>query len=75
MARDSILDEAEQNEANNESGSEAEDESGGSDERVRVTQRIPKDLADDVERVQEEYSLPSRNATINFMLKHAAKDL
>jgi hypothetical protein len=37
MARDSILDEAEQNEANNESESEAEDESEDSDERVRVT--------------------------------------
>lgn len=80
MPRDSILDDAEQTEENNENGSrtdpdtETEDDSGG-DDRVRVTQRIPQDLADDVERVQEEYSLPSRNATINFMLKHASKDL
>ncbi|ELY53427.1 hypothetical protein C491_21101 [Natronococcus amylolyticus DSM 10524] len=82
MPRDSILDDAEQSEENNENGSRTdsgsdtgtEDDSGG-DNRVRVTQRIPQDLADDIDRVQEEYSLPSRNATINFMLKHASKDL
>ena len=82
MPRDSILDDAEQSDEDNANGSEtdsdpdteAEDDSGG-DDRVRVTQRIPQDLADDVDRVQEEYSLPSRNATINFMLKHASKDL
>jgi hypothetical protein len=80
MPRDSILDDAEQTEEDNANGSrtdpntKAEDDSGG-DDRVRVTQRIPQDLVDDVDRVQEEYSLPSRNATINFMLKHASKDL
>ena len=80
MPRDSILDDAEQSEEDNANGSETDsdteagDDSGG-DDRVRVTQRIPQDLADDVDRVREEYSLPSRNATINFMLKHASKDL
>ncbi|NKE37763.1 hypothetical protein GWG54_18530 [Natronococcus sp. JC468] len=82
MPRDSILDDAEQSKEDNANGSgtdsdpdtKTEDDSGG-DSRVRVTQRIPQDLADDVDRVQEEYSLPSRNATINFMLKHASKDL
>jgi hypothetical protein len=82
MPRDSILDDAEQTEEDNENGSEpnsnpdteTEDDSGG-DGRVRVTQRIPQDLVDDIDRIQEEYSLPSRNATINFMLKHASKDL
>ena len=81
MPRDSILDDAEQSEDNangsetdSDPDTETEDDSEGND-RVRVTQRIPQDLADDIDRVQEEYSLPSRNATINFMLKHASKDL
>ena len=32
-------------------------------------------LLDDVETVQEKYRLPSRNATINFILTHGIEDL
>ncbi|KOX92722.1 hypothetical protein [Halorubrum tropicale] len=77
MARDSILDEAEQNQANDQDA--AEDDAGDGQEdddgRVRLTQRTPQDLLDDVEAVQEQYHLPSRNAAINFMLKTASDDL
>lgn len=44
-------------------------------DRTQFTQCCPPSVLEDVERVQEEYGLPSRNATINFMLTHAAKDL
>lgn len=83
MPRDSILDEAEQQE-NNESdpGPESESEAsaaggGGGDggaDRAQFTQRMPNDLLDDVERVQDKLGLSSRNATINFLLNHAADD-
>ena len=46
-----------------------------SEKRTQFTQRTPKEILEDVEGVQEDYGLPSRNATINFMLKQAAKDL
>lgn len=90
MARDSILDDAATDDQTNsddnasetdqtdnadrktESGSES---SGPSAERVKLTQRVPPELLADIERVQEEFMLPSRNATINFMLKQAAEDL
>lgn len=77
MPRDSILDEAEQNQATDQDGAEddAGDDQEDDDERVRLTQRTPKDLVDDVEAVQEQYHLPSRNAAINFMLKTASDDL
>lgn len=74
MSRDSILDEAEQNnDETDEQASGAEDDS--EEERERLTQRVPPDLLDDVERVKEKHHLPSRNATINFMLNSAADDL
>lgn len=65
MARDSILDESEQ------------EHSMGSDdgERVKLTQRMPPSLVSQVDRVQEEYALPSRNAAINFIVKQGIKDL
>lgn len=44
------------------------------EERVRITQRIPGDLLDDVERVQKKHHLPSRNAAVNFMLNAAADE-
>jgi multidrug resistance efflux pump len=70
MGRDSILDDAEQSRQQNEQVSdqslESADEADG--DRVRITQRLPADLAADVDAVQEKYSLPSRNATINFIL-------
>jgi hypothetical protein len=74
MSRDSILDEAEQNkEKTDEQAAGAEDDS--EEERERLTQRVPPDLLEDVERVKEQYHLPSRNATINFMLNAAVDDL
>lgn len=71
MARDSILDDADRTRQQNNQESEQSDSADEADEdgdRVRVTQRLPSDLADDVDAVQEKYSLPSRNATINFIL-------
>jgi hypothetical protein len=83
MARDSILDEAE-GKAQKQDHEEAEeadadeqpsDGSSGDGSRQKLTQRMPSDLVNEVDRVQEEYGLGSRNATINFMVKKAAKDL
>jgi len=73
MVRDSILDEAEQREADEDDADGADQEDG--DDRVRLTQRTPQDFVDDVEAVQEQYHLPSRNAAINFMLKTASDEL
>jgi hypothetical protein len=78
MSRDSILDEAEQNRADDQPDEQdavddADQEDG--EERERLTQRVPPDLLEDVERVQEQYHLPSRNATINFMLNAASDEL
>lgn len=79
MPRDSILDEAEekaqqQDHDNGNQHSDDGDESDG-ESRQKLTQRMPADLVDEVDRIQEEYGLGSRNATINFMVKQAAKDL
>ena len=78
MSRDSILDDATQNRQQNaesepmdESDSDPDEES----ERVRVTQRLPAALAADVDSVQERYNLPSRNATINFILTRGIDEL
>jgi hypothetical protein len=77
MSRDSIIDEAaekkEEPESTESASTDAEDEQEES--RTRLTQRVPDDLLEDVERVQEKYRLPSRNAAINFMLTNAADDL
>ena len=81
MPRDNILDEAAQNEEKNGTSdgndpeSETDETTDGAQERERLTQRTPVDLLDDVDTVQEKYRLPNRNATINFMLGHAADDL
>ena len=79
MGRDSILDDAdrtrEQNNQESEQASEPADEADGDGDRVRVTQRLPSDLADDVDAVQEKFSLPSRNATINFILNQGVDQL
>lgn len=74
MSRDSILDEAGESteKASDDTDSNADDEEP---ERTRITQRIPDDLLEDVERVQEKHHLPSRNAAVNFMLNAAADDL
>lgn len=84
MPRDSILDDAVQSDHNE---TDAEPDRGDSNhtddvtsqdedtDRTQFTQRCPPSVLEDVERVQEEYGLPSRNAAINFMLIHAAKDL
>ena len=79
MPRDSILDEAEekaqqQDHDNGNQHSDDGDESDG-ESRQKLTQRMPADLVNEVDRIQEEYGLGSRNATINFMVKQAAKDL
>jgi hypothetical protein len=78
MSRDSIIDEAaektdKQTEADDDD--DAEEEASDTEERERLTQRVPTDLLEDVERVQEKYHLPSRNAAINFMLNASADDL
>jgi hypothetical protein len=77
MSRDSILDEAEQNRADDQPADQDADvdQEDDAEDRERLTQRVPENLLDDVERVQEQYHLPSRNATINFMLNAAADDL
>ncbi|MFW6382527.1 MAG: hypothetical protein ACOCZD_00630 [Haloferacaceae archaeon] len=80
MARDSILDEAEKKRTDDQQpdADAQEDDAGEGDEEVereRLTQRTPPDLLDDVDRVQEKFHLPSRNATINFMLNAAADEL
>jgi hypothetical protein len=78
MSRDSILDEAEQNRSDDQPADQDDVDDADqekSDERERLTQRVPPDLLKDVEDVQEQYHLPSRNATINFMLNAAADEL
>lgn len=75
MPRDSILDEAERKQQNSEENNGSEDAEGESEERERVTQRIPSDIIDEIDAVQKKYRHSSRNATINFMLDHAADDL
>jgi len=73
MSRDSIIDEAteaSEKEAADTDSSTDDEEAG----RTRITQRIPDDLLDDVERVQEKHHLPSRNAAVNFMLNAAADE-
>jgi hypothetical protein len=78
MSRDSIIDEAEQKKQQ-ETQSEpepGEDESEEQEEsRTRLTQRVPDDLLEDVEAVEEKYRLPSRNAAINFILTRGVEDL
>lgn len=85
MPRDSILEEAKNAEQEQTDDHDTDDVSedveqtgndqeGGSD-RVKLTQRMPSDLLDEVDRVQEELALPSRNATINFLVKRAVKDV
>lgn len=80
MARDSILEEATTAEQNNENeqNNSAEDtndpEADDDEERVKLTQRMPPDLLEEVDRVQDELALPSRNATINFLVKQATQD-
>lgn len=78
MSRDSILDEAEQNRSDDQPADQDDVDDADqekSEERERLTQRVPPDLLKDVEDVQEQYHLPSRNATINFMLNAAADEL
>lgn len=77
MGRDSILDDADKNrQQNNQESEQASEPKGEADgDRVRITQRLPSDLAADVDAVQEKYSLPSRNATINFILNQGIDQL
>lgn len=77
MGRDSILDDADKNRQQNDQESEQASKSESEDDggRVRITQRLPSDLAADVDAVQEKYSLPSRNATINFILNQGVDQL
>lgn len=83
MSRDSILDEAEQRNQNSDPESESgaagatsteDDADGESAHRAQFTQRCPGDLLANIERIQDKLGLPSRNATINFLLKRAADD-
>ena len=73
MGRDSILDDAGNDDQNSQTDQppDSPEDSG----RVRITQRLPADLAADVDTVQERYSLPSRNATINFILNQGIEHL
>lgn len=83
MPRDNILDEAEQKEKENSTsnGSESEtdetadDQEAGGEERERLTQRMPADLLEDVDEVEEKFKLGNRNSTINFLVSHAVDDL
>jgi hypothetical protein len=79
MPRDSILNEAEEKaqQQDQDNGDQNSGDGDGSDgeSRQKLTQRMPADLVDEVDRIKEEYGLGSRNATINFMVKQAAKDL
>lgn len=86
MSRDSILDDAERTRERStddqhtdqpvdESTADADNPDETDSERVRLTQRMPADLAADVDAVQERYQLPSRNATINFILNHGIETL
>lgn len=77
MPRDSIIDEAKekQQEAQDQVEAEAETDEGEEESRTRLTQRVPDDLLDDVEAVEEKYRLPSRNAAINFILTRGVEDL
>lgn len=80
MSRDSILDEAEQKSDqstvdDDSSADSKQEESTGSGDRTRLTQRVPDDLLNDIDEVQEQFHLSSRNETINFMLSNAADDL
>lgn len=78
MPRDSILDEAEEKaqQQDHDASDQHSDEDGSDDgSRQKLTQRMPADLVNEVDRIQEDYGLGSRNATINFMVKQAAKDL
>lgn len=51
------------------------DDTTSGDGRRRLTQRIPADLARDIETIQKKYGLGTRNGTINFLLNHAAENL
>jgi hypothetical protein len=80
MGRDSILDDADRNRQQNEDDSEPANESpsdteNDEEERVRLTQRMSPELAEKVDAVQERYQLPSRNATINFILNQGTDQL
>ena len=72
MGRDSILNDAERKK---DDEPEPTNDDGGDDERVKLTQRMPEDLVRQVDRVQEEYALPSRNAAINFIVKQGIREL
>jgi len=80
MSRDSILDEAEQKTEqaadDDVADTESEQDQGAdsSDDRARLTQRVPKDLLEDIDKVKERFHFSSRNETINFMLSNAADD-
>lgn len=74
MSRDSIIDEAEQKKQQ-ETQSESEPDEEEEESRTRLTQRVPDDLLEDVEAVEEKYRLPSRNAAINFILTRGVEDL
>ena len=80
MGRDSIVSDAERNRKKDSEQAErsdsAENESeSSSNERVRVTQRLPAELAEEIDEIQNQYNLSSRNATINFILTHGINHL
>ena len=55
---------------------EASARRGSSDsDNIRFTLRMYAELVAQVDKVQEEYALPSRNAAINFIVKQGVKDL
>lgn len=75
MGRDSILDNGSNSDQNtnhkSQSSENNDDNDGGT---TKLTQRMPDSLVDGVDEVQDEYALPSRNATINFIVKQWLKD-
>ena len=81
MGRYSIVSDAERNrektneQAEQSDSAEDESESTSNKERVRITQRLPADLAEDIDAIQDQYNLSTRNATINFILTQGINQL
>lgn len=74
MGRDSILNDAEEKQSDGTQPA-GDDDQDTEDDRVKLTQRMPGDLVDEVDRVQDEYALSSRNTAINFLVKQGLKEV
>jgi hypothetical protein len=52
----------------------SENDADESEDREQLTQRMPTDLVEDVDEFAEQHGM-SRNAAINFLVKHSLGDL